>query len=122
MDNHDPDEEMDLPGDEAGHTSFGGYQQRQQEQQQYQHQHQRTEASPALQARHELELPSPAPEPEMAHPKPSRSNSSAGSTTSVEKLEAVAQRLEQSEFGVKQHISRSMKSLYMLARASGVDR
>ncbi|KAJ1331275.1 hypothetical protein MN608_04734 [Microdochium nivale] len=115
MDNHDPDEEMDLPHDtEAGQSSFGGYQQRQQEQLQHQ-----TDALPVLQARQDVKQPEP--ESEMVHPKPSRSNSSAGSTTSVQKLEAVAQRLEQSEFGVKQHISRSMKSLYMLARASGVD-
>ncbi|KAH7035165.1 uncharacterized protein B0I36DRAFT_346991 [Microdochium trichocladiopsis] len=100
MDNHDPDEEMvDLA-------------------------HGQREAGPLAYAQHNRQEPleQKSPETEMAHPTPSRSNSSAGSTTSVEKLEAVAQRLEQSEFGVKQHVSRTMKSLYMLARASGIER
>lgn len=53
-------------------------------------------------------------DPNMAHPRPA---SSAGSHASVAKLEAAAEN-----FGVQQHISRSIKSLFMLARASGMDR
>lgn len=34
----------------------------------------------------------------------------------------MAEKRDQGEFGVKQHVSRSVKSLYMLARASGIDR
>ncbi|KAH6660057.1 hypothetical protein BKA67DRAFT_38675 [Truncatella angustata] len=53
-------------------------------------------------------------DPNMAHPRPA---SSAGSHASVAKLEAAAEN-----FGVQQHISRSIKSLFMLGRASGIDR
>ncbi|TGJ85067.1 hypothetical protein E0Z10_g3673 [Xylaria hypoxylon] len=60
-------------------------------------------------------------EPNLLHPCP-RPASSADSHTSVEKLEAVAARQEQSDFGVKQHVSRSIKSLFLLSRASGIDR
>ncbi|KAI9171574.1 hypothetical protein HJFPF1_01060 [Paramyrothecium foliicola] len=57
----------------------------------------------------------------LVHPRPESSASSKGSNT-VAKLEATAGKQEQSEFGVKQHISRSIRSLYMLARASGIER
>jgi len=59
--------------------------------------------------------------PKLVHPYP-RPASSTGSNASVEKLEAVAARQEQNDFGVKQHISRSIKSLFMLSRSSGIDR
>lgn len=52
-------------------------------------------------------------DPSIAHPRPA---SSADSHSSVAKLEEAAEN-----FGVKQHISRSIKSLAMLARASGMD-
>ncbi|KAM5356016.1 hypothetical protein ACJ41O_002662 [Fusarium nematophilum] len=57
----------------------------------------------------------------LLHPRPASSASSNGSET-VAKLEASAGKQEQSEFGVKQHVSRSIRSLYMLSRASGIDR
>ncbi|KAM6539081.1 hypothetical protein FALCPG4_000913 [Fusarium falciforme] len=57
----------------------------------------------------------------LLHPRPASSASSNGSET-VAKLEASAGKQEQNEFGVKQHVSRSIRSLYMLARASGIDR
>ncbi|KAI1312405.1 hypothetical protein F5Y03DRAFT_340141 [Xylaria venustula] len=60
-------------------------------------------------------------EPNLVHPLP-RPASSAGSNASVEKLEAAAARQEQNDFGVKQHVSRSIKSLFLLSRASGIDR
>ncbi|KAI0818044.1 hypothetical protein GGR55DRAFT_53967 [Xylaria sp. FL0064] len=60
-------------------------------------------------------------EPNLVHPFP-RPVSSAGSNASVEKLEAAAARQEQNDFGVKQHVSRSIKSLFLLSRASGIDR
>ncbi|KAI0175606.1 hypothetical protein GGR52DRAFT_537383 [Hypoxylon sp. FL1284] len=60
-------------------------------------------------------------DPNLLHPHP-RPASSAGSNASVEKLEAAAAKQEQNDFGVKQHVSRSIKSLYMLSRASGIDR
>ncbi|KAI0164695.1 hypothetical protein GGR57DRAFT_208500 [Xylariaceae sp. FL1272] len=60
-------------------------------------------------------------DPALVHPHP-RPASSADSHSSVEKLEAAAARQEQNDFGVKQHVSRSIKSLFMLSRASGIDR
>ncbi|KAK7756708.1 hypothetical protein SLS62_001149 [Diatrype stigma] len=58
---------------------------------------------------------------DLVHPHP-RPASAASSRASVERLEAAAEKRDQSEFGVKQHVSRSIKSLYMLSRASGIDR
>ncbi len=57
----------------------------------------------------------------MAHPRPASSASSAASQT-VAKLEEVAENRQQTEYGVKQHISRSIRSLFLLSRASGIDR
>lgn len=57
----------------------------------------------------------------LAHPRPESSASSNGSNT-VLKLEEQAGRQEQSEFGVKQHVSRSIRSLFLLSRAAGIDR
>lgn len=57
----------------------------------------------------------------LAHPRPDSSASSKGSNT-VLKLEEQAGRQEQSEFGVKQHLSRSIRSLFLLSRAAGIDR
>ncbi|KAI5920072.1 hypothetical protein F4810DRAFT_713939 [Camillea tinctor] len=60
-------------------------------------------------------------DPALVHPHP-RPASSTGSISSVEKLEAEAAKQERGDFGVKQHVSRSIKSLFMLSRASGIDR
>lgn len=57
----------------------------------------------------------------LVHPRPSSSASSNGSNT-VAKLEATADKQGQNEFGVKQHVSRSIRSLFLLARSSGIDR
>lgn len=64
---------------------------------------------------------SPPAASEMAHPRPESSASSNGSHT-VARLEETAGKQEQNEFGVKQHVSRSIRSLYALSRASGIDR
>jgi hypothetical protein len=55
-----------------------------------------------------------AEDPQLLHPRPA---SSASSNGSVAKLEAAAEN-----FGIQQHISRSIKSLFMLSRASGMER
>lgn len=60
-------------------------------------------------------------EASILHPRPESSASSSGSQT-VAKLEASAGKQEQNEFSVKQHVSRSIRSLYMLSRASGIER
>jgi hypothetical protein len=57
----------------------------------------------------------------LQHPRPDSSASSNGSHT-VAKLEETAGKQEQNEFGVKQHVSRSIRSLYMLSKASGIER
>ncbi|ROW18227.1 hypothetical protein VPNG_00208 [Cytospora leucostoma] len=57
----------------------------------------------------------------LLHPRPASSASSNGSGT-VLKLEAQAGRQEQGQFAVKQHVSRSIRSLFLLSRAAGIDR
>lgn len=57
----------------------------------------------------------------LANPRPSSSASSNASQT-VAKLEEAAESRGQTEYGVKQHISRSIRSLFLLSRASGIDR
>ncbi|KAL6886611.1 hypothetical protein HDV57DRAFT_395225 [Trichoderma longibrachiatum] len=57
----------------------------------------------------------------LLHPRPESSASSNGSNT-VARLEASAGKQEQNEFGVKQHVSRSIRSLYLLAKSSGIER
>ncbi len=59
----------------------------------------------------------------LLHPRPASasSHSSKGSVT-VAKLEESAEKQDQNEFGVKQHVSRSIKSLFLLSRAAGIDR
>lgn len=58
---------------------------------------------------------------EVLQPRPTSSRSSSSSAT-VEKLEITAAAQVQSEIGVKQHISTSLKSLFRLARAAGIER
>ena len=58
---------------------------------------------------------------QLLHPRPDSSASSSGSQA-VAKLEETAGRREQSEFGVRQHISRSVRSLFLLSRSGGIDR
>ncbi|GKT42119.1 uncharacterized protein ColSpa_02300 [Colletotrichum spaethianum] len=57
----------------------------------------------------------------LLHPRPASSASSNGSRL-VEKLEESVGKQEQNEFGVKQHVSRSIHNLFLLARSSGIDR
>lgn len=54
----------------------------------------------------------------LNHPRPS----SSASSNSVERLERKAEFHSQAELAIKQHISTDMKSLFRLARASGIDR
>lgn len=60
----------------------------------------------------------------MAHPRPSSSQGSSGSDTvaRLERRAAQSSARGQSEIGIKQHISSSMKSLYRLAKVGGIDR
>lgn len=54
----------------------------------------------------------------LNHPRPS----SSASSSSVERLEREAENHSQAELAIKQHISTDMKSLFRLARASGIAR
>jgi hypothetical protein len=54
----------------------------------------------------------------LNHPRPA----SSASTNSVERLERKAENYSQAELAIKQHISTDIKSLFRLARASGIDR
>lgn len=60
-------------------------------------------------------------EKDLLQPRPASSSSSNGSAT-VERLERGAARQDQSEIGVKQHLATSVKSLYRLAKAAGIER
>jgi hypothetical protein len=57
----------------------------------------------------------------LVHPRPESSASSNGSLT-IAKLEESAEKQDQSEFGIKQHVSRSIRSLFLLSRSAGIDR
>lgn len=113
MDDHDPDEAQQN-GDVA--TSLG-------------HDEITNELRQQLNTRPELNSSSLASHesnqaPYIAHPRPGSSTGSSGSDT-VARLERRAARhsaREQSEVGVKQHISTSMKSLYRLSRVAGIER
>ncbi|KAF2634269.1 hypothetical protein P280DRAFT_474752 [Massarina eburnea CBS 473.64] len=54
----------------------------------------------------------------LNHPRPS----SSASSNSVEKLEREAESHSQAELAIKQHISTDFKSLFRLARATGIER
>jgi hypothetical protein len=58
---------------------------------------------------------------QVLQPRPTSSRSSSSSAT-VEKLESTAAAQVQSEVGVRQHISTSLKSLFRLARAAGIEK
>ena len=57
----------------------------------------------------------------LVQPRPSSSTGSSGSET-VERLERQAAGRDQSETGIKQHIGTSIKSLWRLAKVSGIER
>lgn len=59
---------------------------------------------------------------DLMHPRPASSASSSKGSEAVAKLEESAERQGQSEFGVKQHVSRSIRSLFLLSRSAGIDR
>ncbi|PFH59672.1 hypothetical protein XA68_12024 [Ophiocordyceps unilateralis] len=58
---------------------------------------------------------------DIVSPRPESSAESNGCGT-IARLEESAGRQEQSEFGVRQHVARSIRSLYMLSRATGMSR
>lgn len=60
---------------------------------------------------------------DLAHPRPTSSNGSHSSgANTIERLERTAEGLDQTENGIRQHIARSTRSLFLLARSAGIDR
>ncbi|KAI1266811.1 hypothetical protein F5Y18DRAFT_380485 [Xylariaceae sp. FL1019] len=121
MDNHDPDEEIGISpplglARPAPNAAPSGGQNREEEDNEIQESWTLAEPPRSSSTRSRS-----GDDPALIHPHP-RPASSADSHSSVEKLEAAAARQEQNDFGVKQHVSRSIKSLFMLSRASGIDR
>lgn len=57
----------------------------------------------------------------LAHPRPASSASSNGSRM-VAKLEETAEAQDRVEFGIKQHVSRTIRSLFQLSRGAGIGR
>ncbi|KAJ4398527.1 hypothetical protein N0V85_006258 [Neurospora sp. IMI 360204] len=57
----------------------------------------------------------------IAHPRPASSASSNGSRM-VAKLEETAEAQDRVEFGIKQHVSRTIRSLFQLSRGAGIGR
>lgn len=58
---------------------------------------------------------------DLLHPRPESSASSNGEQR-VAKLEQMADKRGENEFSIKQHVSRSIRSLWLLSRGSGIDR
>lgn len=115
MDNHDPDEQMQ--DDSEPRLNGHALQQRLS-----QHSQVRTESETTLHPtnvgvdtnlEHERVI-------EVTHPVPS--SPSSRSSDAVARLEERAEHFGASEVSIKQHISTSMKSMYRLARSSGISR
>ena len=152
MDNHDPDEASQNGPTESTlsrssltqepHVSPSHYEHNHNHQHNHDHDHDpELSSSSHIWASSVLPLPQPVeapayassfpstfppfpllePDAEVLQPRPASSSSSSSSQT-VEKLENTAAALGQSEIGVKQHISTSVKSLFRLARAAGMER
>ncbi|OOQ90896.1 hypothetical protein PEBR_03044 [Penicillium brasilianum] len=66
------------------------------------------------------EVPSDAAARSLSHPRPA--SASSGSSDAVAKLEQEAESQSTYEVGVKQHIGTSIKSLFRLAKATGMSR
>ncbi|KAI6382922.1 hypothetical protein MCOR25_000436 [Pyricularia grisea] len=125
MDNHDPDEEANLADNgislappPLGLARPPGQGERTEETQPGE-----TQGSWTIAGGSEGSRRSAADDGDRAilHPRPASAASSSGSSM-VSKLEESAERRAQSEFGVKQHVSRTIRSLFQLSTAAGIDR
>lgn len=127
MDNHDPDEEMANGG--AGESTLnGGMLTQIQTGASASTNRTRTATSPPPyqdqdpmdtgESRGELDGKDDV---EVAQPIPTSPSSRAGSDT-IARLEDTAERYNASDIGIRQHIGTTMKSLYRLAKSTGMDR
>ncbi|KAG5926153.1 hypothetical protein E4U42_003570 [Claviceps africana] len=111
MDNHDPDEEahaaqlLHNPPAPMPASQSNTYPE--------------SELKSKFQSGFQSEFQSEAATTPLRQPYPDSSTSSPASNT-VARLEYLAGQQAQNEYGVKQHISRTIRSLYMLATASGI--
>ncbi|KAH8593602.1 hypothetical protein B0O99DRAFT_626657 [Bisporella sp. PMI_857] len=116
MDNHDPDEQLQQG---AVQSSLGG--------DEFTHRLQQQLSRDLATDTAAVSRPDSVPQDDhigIVHPRPSSSSSSHSSRT-VERLERQAEAVagrESAEIGIKQHISSSFKSLYRLAKSTGIDR
>jgi hypothetical protein len=122
MDPEDPDEAVLQPHEStlSGHTLVP--------QQQHDILHEPSETSNLGPCGYDSSFPTQAAmeangvrsEEDIRSPKPS--TPSERSASPVERLEQRARSSSSAEFGIKQHISTDIKSLYRLARSAGIDR
>lgn len=116
MDNHDPDEEMQ----NAPESTLNGHVLTQIESASA-HTEQ-TASPPPYQDQDPMDTgDSNEKDVEVRQPVPT-SPSSRGGSDAVARLEDTAERYNASEIGIRQHIGTTMKSLYRLARSTGMDR
>lgn len=59
---------------------------------------------------------------DLAHPCPASSTESSPGSVTVARFEAALEQRDQNELEVRQHVATSIKSLYRLARATGIER
>ncbi|KAL4883668.1 hypothetical protein BJY04DRAFT_22704 [Aspergillus karnatakaensis] len=109
MDSHDPDEEHP----ELGPTSLAGDMLAELAKR-------NLENGNGDSTSHEHEQSGQASGRKLSHPRPASASSSNSET--VSKLEQEAENHSTYEFGVKQHISSNIKSLFRLAKATGLSR
>lgn len=126
MDPHDPDEAAAAPGESTLNGNSFGFA----EQSRSEPARRLSDTANGVDQTDDARRDSPYDKPEhiesvggaqyedLNHPRPS----SSASSNSVQKLEREAHSNSQAELAIKQHISTDMKSLFRLARASGIDR
>jgi hypothetical protein len=129
MDNHDPDEEMNVQPNGIESTMNGHTQD---------HRMPSTSDPPPYQPQvkpndpeQEPQIRTPPSEMEVQQPSPSSPSSHASRSAAIARLESAAEKYNDEsygslsaghELGVRQHISTTMKSMYRLARSVGMRR
>lgn len=115
MDNHDPEEEQP----EVGPSSLNGDMLASLLRRQV-NGFDDASSAPRTNGYEHGEVPSDAAARSLSHPRPA--SASSGSSDAVAKLEQEAESQSTYEVGVKQHIGTSIKSLFRLAKATGMSR
>jgi len=113
MDGHDPSGETDAIGESSLNGNALASIMRRQSQSM-------DDGAPSFHA--SMEAPDEAIEEERAITQPEPSPPSTSGSNTVARLEQTAEALSGSEIGIKQHIGTTVKSLFRLARSSGMSR